>query len=179
MREKTIIFAALTLVFFAAAMRLLPHLPNFTPVAAIGLVGSLYLGKRWAFTLPIAAVFLSDLVIGFYGWQIMLSVYASFAIIGLAGWISAKSRSLFSVGLFAAGSSLLFFLITNAVVWYYSPWYEKSFTGLMYSYELGLPFFRNMLFGDLIYTAGLILVIEGVAAFAKFRSHSTAYTSTG
>ena len=173
MRKRFIFISAIALLLFGAAMRLLPHDPNFTPITTIALIGSLYLGKRWGLVLPVMALFLSDLVIRFYRWQIMLSVYLSFVIIGLMVWISAKNRSVFLVGLSVISSSILFFLITNAAVWYYSPWYEKSFSGLLYSYELGLPFFRNMLSGDIIYTGGLVCIIEVAFALSRLKRQAS------
>lgn len=162
MDKKSILIVALLLLIFAVAMRLTTHLPNLTPISALAIVGSWYLGKRWGLALPLAAIAISDLFIGFYDWRIMLSVYASFAIIGLLSWITIKYRSVFSIGLSVIGSSMIFFLITNAAVWLFSPWYEKNITGLLYSYELGLLFFRNMLAGDIAYTVALACAIEGV-----------------
>ena len=50
----------------AAVSRLLPHLPNFTPVAAIALFGGAYLNDRKAaFLIPFIALILSDLFLGF------------------------------------------------------------------------------------------------------------------
>jgi hypothetical protein len=49
--------------------------------------------------------------------------------------------------------SILFFLVTNFGVWATSSMYEKTFSGLMRSYQMGIPFFRNTLLGDLFYTA--------------------------
>lgn len=173
MDKKYLILIAIVLVIFGAAMRLLPHTPNFTPITAIALLGSWYFGKRWGVFLALAAMFFSDLLIGFYTWQIMFSVYFSFALVGLIGWVAAKYRSVFALGFATLGSSVLFFLITNAAVWLYSPWYVKNFSGLMYSYELGLPFFRNMLSGDIVYTAALFCAVEAVFVLSKANVLST------
>ena len=137
-------------------MRLLPHAPNATPITAIAFVSSLYLGKRWSIILPCIALLLSDAIIGLYDWKIMLSVYGSFILIGCLSWLSSKYRSFLSIGVSVVSASLIFFLITNGAVWLFSPWYEKTVSGLLYSYELGLPFLRNMLTGDMAYTIALI-----------------------
>lgn len=140
--------------------RLLPHLPNMTPLSALAIVGSLYVSKRWAIVLPIIVLFLSDLVLGVYDWRIMASVYLSFTLIGILSALIADRRKLsFTPGL-ALFFSILFFLITNAAVWLFSPWYEKTFVGLLYAYELGLPFLLNMAVGDLMYMGVLIAVCE-------------------
>lgn len=169
MDKRSILIVALLLLIFGVVMRLMPHLPNLTPITAIALVSSWYLSKRWGLILPLITIAITDLFIGFYDWRIMLSVYASFAIIGLLGWIAVKYRSAFSIGVATIGSSVLFFLITNAAVWLFSPWYEKNLAGLLYSYELGLPFFRNMLAGDIGYTVALVCAIEVVLVLTRTR----------
>lgn len=162
MKRNNLIITICLLIFFAIAVRLFPHAPNMTPITAIAFVGSLYLGRKWAIVLPPLILILSDLLIGFYDWKIMFSVYGSFALIGLLSLVAAKYRTLLPVGLSVIGASLLFFFITNGAVWAFSPWYEKSISGLLYSYELGLPFLRNMLLGDVLYTTALVAVFESV-----------------
>lgn len=160
MNKNNLIITICLLIFFAIAVRLFPHAPNMTPITAIAFIGSLYLGRKWAIVLPLLALFLSDLLIGFYDWKIMLSVYGSFALIGFLSFIVTKYRAILPVGFSVIGASLLFFLITNGAVWAFSPWYEKTASGLLYSYELGLPFLRNMLVGDVLYTTALVAIFE-------------------
>lgn len=160
MSKRQLIIIVLSLVGFGVIMRLMPHMPNATPVTALAFVGSLYLGRKWAITLPLAVMLVADIFIGFYAWPIMLSVYGSFAFIGLWSWISRKYKKPLHLGGAVAGSSLMFFFITNGAVWAFSPWYEKSFTGLLFAYEMGLPFLRNMLVGDLVYTFSLVAAFE-------------------
>lgn len=166
--NRNILFISICLlVFFGIVMRLLPHAPNMTPITALAFVGGLYLGKRWAVLLPCLALFLSDIFIGLYEWKIMLSVYGSFLLIGLLSAVVTRYRSFMPVGFSVIGASLFFFFITNGAVWAFSPWYEKSISGLLYAYELGLPFLRNMLIGDILYTAILIFAFESAFAARK------------
>ena len=52
------------LVLGAAAMRLVPHIPNFTPVAALALFGGARFEKKfWDFALPLTAMLLSDVLL--------------------------------------------------------------------------------------------------------------------
>lgn len=169
MNKNNLFIAICFLLFFALAVRLLPHAPNMTPITAIAFTGSLYLGRKWAIILPLVALFLSDLMIGFYDWKIMVSVYGSFALISLLSFISTKYKSAMPIGLSIIGASFLFFFITNSAVWAFSPWYEKTISGLLYSYELGLPFLKNMLVGDILYTTALVMVFEFIIAFNTFR----------
>jgi hypothetical protein len=158
--NRQIFIISLVLILFGVLLRLIPHAPNATPISALAFAGSLYLGRRWAILLPLTALFLSDMTIGLYDWHIMLSVYGSFLFIGIWSWLSKKHNTPFSIALSVGSSSLFFFLVTNAAVWLFSPWYEKSIAGLMYTYELGLPFLKNMLAGDIIYTFALIGAFE-------------------
>lgn len=152
MERRTLLIAAVALIGIGLAGRLLPHLPNATPVTALIFAGAFFFGRNISLLLPFAVLLLSDLIIGLYDPLIMLSVYGSFTLIAALSWLARKRPSILSVGYSVIGSSLLFYLSTNAAVWWFSPWYEKSFAGLLYSYELGLPFLRNMMLGDLIYT---------------------------
>lgn len=160
----------LILVLFGIGMRIFPHAPNMTPITAIAMVSALYLGKRWAFILPIGIMLLSDLYIGMYDINIMASVYVSFIIIAAMNVFVKKKVSHLKYRLcLILGAPMLFFVITNTAVWFFSPWYEKSISGLFYAYQLGVPFFRNMLIGDVIYTIVLIGVFELLLFMCNYR----------
>src|SRR5206468_9825950 len=54
------------IVVAATAMRLVPHPPNVTPIAAIALFGGAHFAsKRAALAVPLLAMCLSDLLLGF------------------------------------------------------------------------------------------------------------------
>lgn len=154
--KKEQILTALALVGIGIAGRLMPHYPNATPITALALAGKRYLGRRWSLILPIAAMLASDFIIGFYNWRVMASVYGSFLLVGLLSWCLKKNSGPIALGIVVLGSSLLFFLVTNFAVWLFSPWYAKSLAGLLYCYALGIPFLRNMVVGDLLYTSALL-----------------------
>ena len=60
----------LLMIFGAAVSRILPHPPNVAPITALALFSAVYLEKRYAFIIPIAAMLLSDYIIGFYSGMI-------------------------------------------------------------------------------------------------------------
>ncbi len=140
------------IIIFAAIMRLVPHYPNFTPVAAVALFGGAHLGNRWlAFMIPLVALLISDIFLGFHNF--MIPVYLSFALVVLLGTLMRnKIRLPYIIGGSIAGS-LLFFLITNAAVWIATPYYPNTFQGLLTSYTMAIPFFHTGLLGDLFYNA--------------------------
>jgi hypothetical protein len=139
------------IILIAVLARLVPHVPNFTPIAAMALFGGAYLNRGYALLIPIAALLLSDLFIGFYSPLVMVSVYGSFALTGLVGLWLRKRKSPANTIFAASVVSILFFLTTNFAVWL-GGWYPANFAGLIESYTMALPFFRNTLLGNLFYT---------------------------
>lgn len=154
MPTKYKIIIGLLLVGFIILARLIPHLPNVAPVAAVGLVAARYLGKRFAILLPVLGMLVSDIFIGFYHLPVMLSVYGSFMLIGFGASVLMKYWRVPLVT-YSMGASVFFFLVTNFAVWLSAAWYPKTLSGLLLAFEMGLPFLRYALVGDFLYTAVL------------------------
>jgi len=151
-------------------MRLVPHLPNFTPIAALGLFGGTYLNKKYALFVPLLAMLFSDIVIGFAGFWVTFSVYFSFFLIGLIGLWLKNHKNLSNIAGASLTGSILFFLLTNFAVWAFTPWYPKSWDGLLKCYFLAIPFFRNTLLGDLFYVGLMFGLFELVRFVVRKRS---------
>ena len=148
---KPRLLVLLSMVFAAAMSRLIPHPPNMTSIAAVALFGGAYFSdKRLAFAVPLAALFLSDLVLGLY--RHMEVVYLSFALVVLIGAGLQRHRTAPFVAGAAVSSSALFFTITNFGVWVFEPLYPKTIAGLIECYVAAIPFFWKTLTGDLLYT---------------------------
>lgn len=147
-------------VVAAVILRIVPHLPNFAPIAALALFGGTYLNKKFALAAPLLAMLISDYFIGFYEPWVMFSVYLSFLLIGLIGlWLRRHKKLSTIVGVTLVGS-ILFFTLTNFAVWAATPWYPKTWSGLIECYILALPFFRNTLLGDLFYVGSIFGLYE-------------------
>lgn len=152
------------LIFLVAAARLLPHLPNFTPIMAIALFGGAYFSdKRMAFAVPFTAMFASDIILGFH--STMIFVYIGFALAVGLGMLLRNRVSILTVGAAALTGSILFFLITNFGVWLTGTMYPMTFQGLITSYTAGIPFFRYSMLGDLIYSG----VLFGAFEYAQYK----------
>lgn len=140
------------MIVLAAASRLVPHPPNFTPIAAMALFGGAYFGdKRAAFLVPLAAMFLSDLCLGLH--SLIPVVYGSFALMVCVGlWLRERKRLMTIAGC-ALVNSLLFFITTNFAVWAMGSFYPKTFSGLTACFIAAIPFFGNTIMGDAFYAA--------------------------
>ena len=144
----------LVMILAAAASRLIPHPPNVASIAAVALFGGAYLtNKRLALIVPLAALFLSDLILGFY--RHMEIVYGSFLLVVFLGFWLQRKRSTLRIAGAALASSVIFFIITNFGVWAFESLYPKTATGLLACYVAAIPFFQNTLVGDALYTAVL------------------------
>ncbi len=170
---KRNLVVALVLIVVAAAGRLVPHVWNVAPVAAAAMLAGAVLPRRYAVGVPLIAMFASDLVIGFYAAPVMLTVYGCFAVSALIGsWLKdMKPTKILTASL---ASSTLFFLASNFSVWATADWYPKTWAGLELCYTLAIPFFRNTVAGDMIFTGVLFgawaLVRQGVAYLENNRA---------
>ncbi|WP_290660932.1 DUF6580 family putative transport protein [Ignavibacterium sp.] len=156
-------FLVVTLMVFAAAfVRLIPHPPNFAPIAAIALFGGAYFNKKsLAFAVPLSAMFLTDAIIGFHSG--MWIVYLSFALIVVIGMLMLKKVNVKNVVLASVTASISFFFITNFGVWAFGTMYPKNIAGLIECYIAAIPFIQNTLIGDLFFSG----IMFGVFEFAK------------
>ncbi len=147
------------LILVAAASRFLPHPPNVTCVAALGLFAGCYLNSRRAYLVPIVVMLLSDLVAecvgavgkGFYTPITMLFVYGGMLMaVPVGRWMrSTQSGLRLPAGSLAASS--LFFLVSNFGGWL-GGWYPMTVSGLLGSYAAAIPFFGYTIAGDLFFT---------------------------
>ncbi len=169
-------FAALLLVLLTVVYRIasavIVHgggsawLSNFAPLAAIALCSAVYFPRKYKFTVPFAALLLSDLVLDFYygaslSDPLILCRYAAFGLVGLLGLAISRRPSLKTVLPAALAGSVLFYAITNTFSWLIDPGYVKNFSGLVQALTVGLPqygatptwmFFRNSVVSDLLFT---------------------------
>lgn len=156
------------IILLAAFTRIMPHPPNFSPMAAIGLFGAAHFAKKWqAFFIPLIGIWISDLVInnyvysssssnfvwfysGFY-WQ-----YISYILIIFAGlFIFNRGISLTKTFGGMISSSGIFFLVSNFGVWAGGTMYPKNFGGLITCYAAGVPFIHNTIISDVLFTTVL------------------------
>jgi hypothetical protein len=166
-------FSVVTLlILLAAASRLLPHPPNFSPLGGMALFGAAYYGRRaMAYLIPSVSMWISDLAVNnilysqyfdrfvwFYSGAIF--TYGAFLVIVVYGRLILDKIRLTNLAAAALGASVIFFLVSNFGVWLSSDMYPHSFSGLISCYAAGIPFLKNTLLGDLFYSGLLFGLFE-------------------
>ncbi|MBL7764917.1 MAG: hypothetical protein JNJ58_02405 [Chitinophagaceae bacterium] len=188
-KETTQIFLVALVIFITATLRVVnaeAHLYNLVPVAALGLFsGSILQNKRWAYTIPLAAMLLSDLglalfthIQGFYG----ISQIVNYLALALITWMGTRlhKRNMLNIAGYTLSGSLIFFLLSNFGTWL-GGYYAYSFAGLTECFTMALPFYKsematsffvNSLFGDLIFSGiafGLFALLTQKRQLARIR----------
>lgn len=163
--KKINIITALYLIAFAVMLRLLPHPANFAPIAAVSIFGGAILPRRIGLWVPLAAMMASDIFLGFH--KLIPVTWGCYLLIALASSTWLRKLTLARGVLLTVSSSVFFFVVTNFAVWVEGGLYAHTWAGLSQCYTMALPFFRNTLLSDMVYTASLFTVY----AFARQLSY--------
>lgn len=151
---------AIGLLVFGILMRVLVHVPNFTPVIAIALFGGVYLRKKYALILPVALMMVTDLILGAH--KVMFFTWGSMILVASLGlWLRSRKTTVNTITS-SLVSAFLFFIITNFGVWL-AGYYPQTLEGLQSCYVMAIPFFRTMLVSTLAYTFVLFGAYEVIA----------------
>ena len=152
------------LALLALVLRLLPHAPNFAPMGAFALLAGMTgdKGKVW---LPLAAVFASDLVLGFYPG--FFWVYLSYGILFFTGYLASPSAGVKKFIALPLTASVLFYAVSNFGVWTAGSIYPPTLAGLAQCYAAALPFFRNTAASDLLYFNGFLALASLFAMLVR------------
>jgi hypothetical protein len=134
-------------------LRLLPHPANFAPITAVAIFGGAMLPRKLALWVPLSAMMISDMVIGFY--NIMLVIWGCYALIALASSLWLRKPNFRRGATLTVSASVFFFIVTNFAVWAAGGMYAHTWAGLVQCYNMALPFFRNTALSDAFYTASL------------------------
>lgn len=159
------------LAFLGIAFRLIPHPPNFTPLAAISLFAGYYFrDARFAALPTLAAMIVSDFVLGFYDPRVMATVYCTLLLPVFFGLLLGKRIAPLRVAFSTLAGAIIFFLTTNWAVWAFSGMYQPTWQGLIACYLAGLPFFKLTLSGDFFWVSiifGAFALVQVITPVAK------------
>jgi len=162
MSKRFIVLACMILA--AAATRILPHPPNIAPITAVALFSGAYLSdRRLAFLVPLTALFLSDLILGFHNQ--MWVVYGTFALVVCIGFLLRRRWTPLAIAGAALASSILFFITSNFGEWALGSLYPKTAQGVLACFVAAIPFLQNSLVGDAMYST---VLFGGFALFERW-----------
>ena len=159
-------------VIGVAGMTHMEWLHNFSPVAAIVLCGAIYFPRKIAILAPLAAFFVSDLILNAYYLATphvtsivsvrMIPEYLALGLSAALGWkLRANPKASLVLGASVLGS-IAFYVITNTGNWLTEPLYSKTLAGWTqalttgitgFGYPTTLQFYRNTAASDLLFTA--------------------------
>ena len=125
--------------------------------------GAYFSNKKLAFAVPLTAMFLTDLVLGFH--NTIIAVYISFALMVVIGMTMIKKKRAGNIVLASVTAAVLFFIITNFAFWLTGIMYPVTATGLIECYVAAIPFFGYNLAGNLFYAG----VMFGLFELAKVK----------
>ena len=171
------------LIVLGVSGRLLPHPPNFTPMAAIALfAGFIFLKRYMAVIAVVVTMLLTDyfafgyLSAEWFASKSMWVVYLALLFPVVFKNFLQKKLGLFRVAGAALASSTVFFIATNFAVWAFSPMYEKTLEGLVLCYTMAIPFFQNTVAGDLIWSGvifGTYFLLRNYSNLQIFKQKDT------
>ena len=132
----------------------MPHPASFAPISSIALLGGAILRDRWAIVIPVAAMMISDIVLGMH--SVVLFTWSAFVLIAILSSHALANRLSFeSVFVGSLVSATIFYIVSNFGVWLMTDYYPVTVSGLLDSYTNTLSFYRNTLLGDIVYGMGM------------------------
>jgi hypothetical protein len=149
--------------YVAADPTSLSYLWGVSPIFAICLFGGAFFrDRRWAYAVPLASYFASDVLIwlvtgrldwGFYASQPF--IYLGVALAAAIGLLLRRNRSVPAVAGASVCGALVFYLVSNFGLWATGDGslYPHTVQGLADCYAMAIPFFRNSLLSTLIFAA--------------------------
>ncbi len=153
------------LIIAAALSRVLLYPDNFSPIIGMAIfAGAVIKDRRFAFALPLLAMFLSDVLFevfniapGFWGWGQLVG-YSILALITVLAF-RMKKINVISVAGYSIGASLLFFLLSNSAFFIFDNQvfhlYPQNFSGYLASLVGGIPFLKTGIVADLVFSTVL------------------------
>lgn len=181
--QKKALFFVVVLIALAALSRLFPIAWNFSPIAAIALMGGFFFKDlKKAIVIPLACLLVSDALLhlkfvmggsewpGFY--PEISAIYLGFVLVVLIGRHLIKQVKWANIIGASLAGSLAFFLITNFAVWLGGHLYPMNAAGLMECFTAAIPFFRNSVAGDLVFTTALFGVYKFATNYYGFTGRS-------
>lgn len=169
----------MALVIVSASLKLLTHPHSIDPIIALSLFsGVIIKDKKMSFAIPLLTMFFSDILLeifypgnGFYG-TAQIGNYFSLLLITVIGF-GMKKNNFITVPLFSIAASLTFYFLSNTNVFLVDTgaYYSKDWNGYFNCMTAGIPFIKNSLLNDLLFSVilfgGYEFIYKKQAATAK------------
>lgn len=158
-QSASIILLTVLMIVAAAISRVIIYPVSFSPLIAMSLFGGAVIkDRRLAFFLPLAAIFLSDVLFevfkvapGFYGWGQVIN-YGLLMLVTLIGF-NLKQFNFLNIAAYTVASCLLFYVLSNTSVFFLSGGsYPRNIAGYTECMVAGLPFLRASLISASCYS---------------------------
>ena len=163
---RTLVVCGVLLVL-GLACRLLPHVPNFTPVAAIALFSGFFFRRRLvAAAIPLVIMFVSDAFLGATPLVVKITIYGALLFPLVFAPLLRKRLSPVRIGSSALIAAILFYVVTNFAVWLV--YFPQTLVGFLACYGEALPFLAKKLLGDLLWSGA---IFGSYAVIMQLQSH--------
>jgi len=171
----------LSLMGLAVLFRCFSIWPNLSPVLAVALFlgffgARTFGGASFSVGGTLLILIVSDLFLGFH--ETMPFVYAPLLLMAFLAKRIQNHPVMSALG-FAAAGSILFFVVSNFGVWFSTPLYSKTWSGLVECYGAAIPFYRWTLLGDLIFTGAIFGIYTLVGNKITSPSERAAFERAG
>lgn len=162
--NKTTIWYLVILIIAAALYRVIPNrIYGFAPHIAMALFGGAVIkDRKWAFALPLFSMFVSDALYEILyqnGWSSIQGFYSgqwlNYLVVGsvtIVGFFM-KRITIVNILVYSFIAPTWFFLLSNFTVWIGAKTIPQTLAGLMETYALGIPFYRNSVYATLVFSA--------------------------
>lgn len=145
--------------------------------------GAIIKDRRFAFALPLLAMFLSDVLFevfniapGFWGWGQLVG-YGILALITVIAF-TMKKPGVTTIAGYSIGSSLIFFFLSNSAFFVFDNpiyhLYPATIGGYFASLAAGIPFLKTGLIADLVYSGVLFGTYYLIQNYAFGKEKATA-----
>jgi hypothetical protein len=150
------------LVMTGVCSRLMPHPANFTAIGSLAIFSGSHLSFKKSLLVLMMTMLITDAVLGLH--PVMWATYGSLLVAIVLGRCIKDKKTIRNIAGVTVASSVLFYVVTNFAVWVIpGSMYPKTIQGLVDSYIMALPFFRNSLLGDFTYTGVFFTAYEFIS----------------
>lgn len=160
------LFIILWFIMLGVIGRLVPHVPNMTPLLSLTIIAAMFYSKRQALFITLLTLIISDVLLSYFFQVPAFGVWTAFTysatlcIMLVSSLLQPGSRWV-SVLVMAVCACLFFWLWTNFGVWLTGNYYSHTWSGLQTCYVMALPFLHNQMIATVVWLVILLGAVRG------------------